>query len=106
MTASFRYDAFGRRQRKSINSITTQFLYDENNFVQEQDGTGSVTANLLIGLGFDEPYTRTKGATTSNFVMDHLGAIIAEAATTGAIQTTYSYEPYGKTSQSGLDRCA
>jgi RHS repeat-associated protein len=97
--ASHQYDAYGRRRQKMVNGSTTQFVYDGQNFVQERDGTGSVTANLLTGLGLDEIYARTKGAVTSSFLMDRLGTIIAETDADGTIQTSYSYEPYGKTTQ-------
>jgi RHS repeat-associated protein len=98
----FQYDAFGRRKQKTIDNITKQFLYDGQNFVQELDGAGTVTENYIIGLGLDELYTRTQGGTTNSFLTDHLGTIIAEADGTGTVQTRYSYEPYGKTSQMGM----
>ncbi|MGH7840607.1 MAG: hypothetical protein ACREQT_03710, partial [Candidatus Binataceae bacterium] len=52
VTASFLYDPFGRRARKTIGSATAQFLYDGLNPLQELDGASppNVTANLLTGL--------------------------------------------------------
>jgi RHS repeat-associated protein len=103
--ALYEYDAFGRRKQKSINGAVTKFLYDGNNFVQEQSSTGTATANLLIGMGYDELYSRIKTPTTapatSSFLMDHLGTIIAESDGAGTVPTTYTYEPYGKTQQTG-----
>jgi RHS repeat-associated protein len=103
--ALYEYDAFGRRKQKSINGAITKFLYDGNNFVQEQNNAGSPTANLIIGTGFDELYARIKTPTTtpatSSFLMDHLGTIIAESDAAGTIPTSYTYEPYGKTTQTG-----
>ena len=100
--ASYEYDGFGRRQRKAINGVTTQFVYDGWNFAQERDQANAVTANVLSGLGLDEVYARIKGAATSSLLTDHLGTIIAEADAAGVIQTSYSYEPYGKTTQTGV----
>jgi len=54
-TASFVYDAFGRRMSKTIGVTTTQFLYDRLNPVQELNGAAppAVTANLLmVGQSF------------------------------------------------------
>ncbi|MGH8525570.1 MAG: RHS repeat domain-containing protein, partial [Gammaproteobacteria bacterium] len=99
--ASYEYDAFGRRKQKVVNGVTTRFVYDGQNFVQERDAGNAVTANVLTGLGLDEVYARTKGAVTSSYLIDHLGTIIAEADAAGTVQTSYSYEPYGKTTQSG-----
>lgn len=99
--ASYEYDAFGRRTQKVINGVTMQFVYDGGNFVQERDGSNVVTADIMTGLGLDEVYGRTKTSGNSSFLVDHLGTIIAEADAAGTVQTSYSYEPYGKTTQSG-----
>ena len=52
-TASFVYDAFGRRMSKTLGSNVTQFLYDGLNPVEELNATGGVTASLLAGLNVD-----------------------------------------------------
>lgn len=49
-TASFAYDADGRRAQKTIGNTSTQFLYDGLNPVQELQN-GAPSANLLTGLG-------------------------------------------------------
>ena len=56
-TASFTYDAFGRRASKSIGTTTTQFLYDRLNPVQELQA-GAPSANLLTGRRLDENFAR------------------------------------------------
>jgi YD repeat-containing protein len=38
-TASFQYDATGRRQSKTVSGTTTKFLYDGLNVIQELDGS-------------------------------------------------------------------
>ncbi|MHB8473426.1 MAG: RHS repeat-associated core domain-containing protein [Gammaproteobacteria bacterium] len=101
LTAAFQYDAIGRRKTKTINGTTTNYLYDGINTVQEQSATGTVTANLLTGLGIDEVYTRSEGSVARQLLSDALGSTVALTDATGAIQTSYTYEPYGKTTQSG-----
>ena len=61
-TASFVFDALGRRASKSISGVTTQFVYDRWNPVQELNGAtpAAATANLLTGLNIDEFFTRTE----------------------------------------------
>jgi RHS repeat-associated protein len=100
IAATFQYDPFGRRVSKTVTGTQTGFLYDGVNFVQEKAGA-SVSANLLTGLGIDETYSRTQGATTSTLLTDALGSTIADTDSTGAITTQYSFEPYGKTTQTG-----
>jgi RHS repeat-associated protein len=99
-TASFTYDSFGRRTGKTINGTTTNFLYDGLNPVQEKNGT-TVTANLLTGLGIDEFFTRTDGVGVRSLLPDALGSTVALGDSTGTLQTQYTYEPFGFTTQTG-----
>lgn len=46
----------GRRIGKTVQGVTTNFVYDGLNPVQEKNGS-TVTANLLTGLGIDEFFT-------------------------------------------------
>lgn len=96
--ASLVYDGVGRRQSVTQSSATVTALYDGYDTVQEQ---GSTTANLQIGLGIDERFTRTKGGATSTYLTDQLGSTVALANSTGAVATTYSYDPYGLTTTVG-----
>jgi RHS repeat-associated protein len=98
VSASFQYDAFGRRVSKTIGG-TTQYLYDGVNPVQEISGT-SASANLLTG-GEDEYFQRTDSAGARNFLTDALGGTLALADSTGTLQTQYTFEPFGNTSVTG-----
>jgi RHS repeat-associated protein len=96
------YDGLGRREKKTINGSLTEFLYDGVNPVQETSGA-TVLANMLTGLGIDEFFTRTDvpAAVTSHFLPDALGSAIALADAAGAVQTEYTYEPFGRTTVTG-----
>lgn len=95
---SFSYDALGRRIGKTVQGNTTQFLYDNNNAVQEMQGT---TINpILVGLGVDERFARGDVTGRTYFLTDSLGSTIALTDSAGAIRQRYSYDPYGNTEQS------
>ncbi len=96
--ASFQYDPFGRRVSKTISGMT-QYLYDGANPVQEISGT-TASANLLTG-GLDEYFQRTDSAGARNFLTDALGSTLALADSAGAVQTSYTFEPFGNTSVTG-----
>ena len=98
-TASFVYDALGRRASKTILGAQTGFLYDGVNPVQELSGT-TVTANLLTGR-VDEYFQRTDSSGARSFLTDALGSTLALADSTGTIQTQYTFEPFGNTTPSG-----
>ena len=98
--ASFLYDGLNRRESITQGGTTKAYLYDGLNPVQEQQG-GSVFANLLTGLGIDERFTRTTGGVTSTFLTDLLGSTMALTNSSGVIQTSYAYGPYGGVTVTG-----
>lgn len=107
-SASFSYDGVGRRIGKTIAGTTTAFVYDGRNFVQEKNGTGggaSVTASLITGLTLDEVYTRMTGSNPSavlaHFLPDANANTIRLLNGSQAVTDSYSYEAYGKTTQTG-----
>ncbi|MFZ5484598.1 MAG: RHS repeat-associated core domain-containing protein [Pseudomonadota bacterium] len=99
-TASFAYDALGRRKSKIVNGVSTGYLYDGMNPIQEQSGA-TIKANLLAGPELDEWYARTEAGQTMSYLPDALGSTLALANAGQAITTSYTYEPYGKTTVSG-----
>lgn len=101
--ASFVYDAFGRRAAKTLSGVTTEFLYDGLNPVQELNGNipPTPTAELLTGLEIDEYFTSTDTSGTMNFLADALGSAMALTDSGGSINTSYTYEPFGKTTVTG-----
>jgi RHS repeat-associated protein len=86
---------------KTIGGTTTQFLYDRHNPVQELNGTGGVTANLLTGLNIDEYFTRTASGSTSTLLADALGSTIGLVGSSASIATSYTYQPLGTTTTGG-----
>jgi len=94
VNASFAYDGLARRRSKMVSGSTTQFLNDRLNPVQELVG-GSPTANLLTGLGIDQFFMRSDAVGARNFLSDALGSTLALSDAAGAVQTEYSYEPFG-----------
>jgi RHS repeat-associated protein len=99
LSASFVYDAAGRRSRKTINGTSTDFVYDTLNPVQEQ--SGSTITNLLTGLGMDEYFSRGDATATAFFLTDALGSTVALADSSGSTPTSYTYEPFGTTGTTG-----
>jgi RHS repeat-associated protein len=93
------YDAFGRRQRKTIDDVIIDFVYDGLNPVRQ--AIGSNTVDLLTGPGIDEYFTRADSSSTRELFTDVLGSSLSLADSSGTPQTEYSYEPFGATVASG-----
>lgn len=99
VTASFQYDAFGRRVGKTANGQSVGYLYDGVGVVQELTG-GAPSANLLVG-GVDEVFSRTDAAGARTLLADGLGSTLALLDSAGVAQTQYTYDPFGAVTQSG-----
>jgi RHS repeat-associated protein len=61
---------------------------------------GTNTANSFSG-GIDEVFQRTDSAGARSFLTDALGSTLALTDSSGTVQTSYSFEPFGNTTQSG-----
>lgn len=81
-------------------ALIATFVSDGLKPVQEKNG-GTVTANLLTGLGIDEFLIRTDGVGSRALLTDALGSTVALGDGTGTLQTQYTYEPFGYVSQTG-----
>jgi RHS repeat-associated protein len=99
--ASFSYDQFGRRVSKTVGVTKTDFLYDGVGAVQELVG-GSQTANMLLGPRIDEVLSRTDAGGARTIVADAVGSALALLDSLGAVQTQYTYGPFGATIASGM----
>jgi len=62
---------------------------------------GTKTANSLTGRGIDELLQRTDSAGSRFLLTDALGSTLALSDSTGALQTQYTYEPFGNAMASG-----
>ena len=101
LTASFKYDALGRRIEKTINGKTINYLYDGLDIVQEIEN-GTVMVNYIRTLNIDEPLARIKAdGTIRYYQQDALGSVIALTDETGVIKTQYIYDPFGNVTVSG-----
>lgn len=99
VTATFAYDAFGRRYGKFFHNSVTYFLYDGANPIQET--VGSNVYPILTGPGIDERYARSEPAGRYYFLTDNLGSTIALTNSSANITQSYSYEPYGEVTSTG-----
>ena len=95
LSASFKYDALGRRIERTVNGRTIQYLYDGLDIVQEIENS-AVYANYIRTLNIDEPLARVKAdGTVRYYQQDALGSVIALTDGVGAIKTQYTYDPFG-----------
>lgn len=97
---SFTYDPFGRRIRKIFGASTTIYVYDEENVIEEVDGSGGVLARYVQGLSVDEPLLVRQNSATYYYQVDGLGSITSITDSSGSTAATYSYDSFGNTTNS------
>jgi RHS repeat-associated protein len=100
MTASFAYDAIGRRTSKTVGGTSVSFLYDGVNAVQELTA-GTPAANIVGGNGIDEVWMRSDSSGTWSPIVDGLGSLLALVDPNGVIGSQFTYEPFGRATPSG-----
>ncbi len=98
LAAEFAYDALDRRTRKTVNGVSTTYLYDGPDVAAQSSG-GSLST-YLRGLGVDEPFVR-QGDSTEYYHADALGSVVTLSDGAGASRAQYTYEPFGATTLSG-----
>jgi RHS repeat-associated protein len=99
-TVSFKYDPFGRRIYKSSSSGTAIYVYDGDNAVETVNATGGVVARYTEGQNIDEPLAMLLSGTASYYESDALGTITSLSSSAGALAQTYTYDTFGKTTNS------
>lgn len=98
VVASFQYDAGGRRVARTEGGVTTAYLYDGVDAVQETQG--AVTNPILTGLGTDQRFARNEASGRAYFLTDHLGSTRALTNASGAVVQRYDYTAYGEVTPS------
>lgn len=116
LTASFSYDAFGRRIQSSIakggSTSTVQYLYEGLQSLGEiRDG--KLSHRLLTGLSLDETIARMAINTSGNkdqansrvYMTDALNSVIAQLndEDSASVANSYAYSPYGESQTIGPD---
>lgn len=104
-TASYTFDAQGRRKTKTVNGTTTVFVNDaDNREVLEYDGSsGAILRWYAYGRGpnavLNQMYVAAGIRTT--LVPDVLGSIVGSLDSGSASLTKVGYLPYGKSGSTG-----
>lgn len=119
LTASYAYDAFGRRVQSTLaqggQTSTVQYLYEGAQALGEiRDG--KLSHRLLTGLSLDETIARIainssgqKDAAASRlYITDALQSVMAQLAddNNANLQNSYAYSPYGQSTTVGPDATA
>ena len=90
------YDPFGRRISKTVDAVTTTYIYDADQVIAEYDANNVLVRKYVYGLGIDEPIAMATADETYYYTFDGLGSVIALADSNGDLVETYPYDVFGQ----------
>jgi RHS repeat-associated protein len=96
--ASFTYDGSGRRSSKTTSGVTTTYVYEGAQFLEQRRSTGT-TNRFFYGPGIDQVLAQIIDGTTSFNVADHLGSLVTTTDSFGTPTVTREYDPWGNLQQ-------
>jgi RHS repeat-associated protein len=101
-SATFKYDALGRRIEKNVDGQMTGYLYDGAQAIAELQGTALGTV-YHTGLSIDEVLARYAPFGDKTLITDALMSVIAQANDDQSIPNFYAYSAYGEVAALGPD---
>ena len=111
LIASYSYDALGRRIQKVVTNDgsldgTTDYDYDGQQDIQEQNGSGTLTQQYVYGAGINEVLVMDRNLTGGStatapgdqrlfYYQNALGSVYALTDATARVLEAYQYDAYG-----------
>lgn len=99
VAASFAYDVMGRRTARTVNGVTTAYVYDGVQAIGEV--VNGERTQLLTGLGIDEAIATYSTGKARYALTDALGSVLAEMRTDGSQASGQAFSVYGEVKASG-----
>ncbi len=101
-SATFKYDANGRRIERAVNGEVSGFIYDGMQAIAEVKGAAIDTV-YHTGISIDEVLARYAASGNHTLLTDALMSVIAQASDDQSITNFYGYSPYGEATALGPD---
>lgn len=95
-TATYGYDALGRRIKKATATDTTLFYYAGQHVIEEHNEAGQLKAEYIFGQNLDEIICLVRNGENYFYHTDILGSVHALSNSKGKIAEKYQYEAFGK----------
>jgi RHS repeat-associated protein len=92
--ARYIYGGQGLRVQKIAGGVTHTYIHDFTDVREERLSMGA-TLRYVNGLEIDETLAVQDGATTSYYLVDHLGSVVQTIDSAGNVVSEREYDPYG-----------
>ncbi len=94
-TYDLKYDALGRCVKRTLNGVTTYYIYDGEKPILEYDAAGTQVGWNVYGKGIDEILQRMALGTAYFFQQDHEGSVTHLTNVSGNVIEKYRYDAFG-----------
>jgi len=92
---NYKYDGLGRRIEKEVDSVVTQYIYDNEDILLELDGSNNIIARYTHGPGIDAPLITERGGQSFFYHADGLSSITELTDAAGTVIQSYAYSSFG-----------
>ncbi len=93
---TYQYDSLGRRIGKNVDGAITKYMYDGVRVIAEYDGSESLLAKYVHGIGIDEVLRMTRNGNEYYYHLNGLGSIANITDFSSSMEETYQYNVYGE----------
>ncbi|MFG1409463.1 hypothetical protein V5F80_25675, partial [Xanthobacter sp. VTT E-85239] len=104
-SASYAYDALGRRKAKTVNGATSVFVQDpQSRAVLDYDGASGTVLNwYAFGSGPNDVLARMNAAGTARttFIPDILGSVVGRLGASDGLLTKAGFQTFGERTSLG-----
>lgn len=97
LTTTYRYDPIGRRVEKSVNGVSTRYVYDGDEILLELDGRNRVVRSFVHGPEVDDPLGMVDHVIGEAYYYhkDRLGSVVAISNGQGLVVAEFAYGEFG-----------
>jgi RHS repeat-associated protein len=93
---TYKYDPLGRLVEAASPSTTTRYVYSGDEVIADYDGNNQLLRSYTL-TGADTPLAATTPSGTSTyFLTDAIGSVVATANDAGSLTTTFGYTAFGQ----------
>ncbi|HNW89197.1 MAG TPA: RHS repeat-associated core domain-containing protein [Bacteroidales bacterium] len=94
-TATYTYDALGRRIQKLTPGGTINYYFDKKKVIEERNAADVVQATYVYGTQLDDILHMRRSGTDYFYHQNSLGSVVAVTDNTGTVVERYEYDGYG-----------
>lgn len=94
-TATYKYDALGRRIEKVTSTENIRYFYDGQHVIEERSESNKILATYVYGSRIDDILEMQRDGEDYYYHKNHLGSVTAISNSKGKLVERYHYDAFG-----------